>query len=151
MQHEMDYRFKLEALRQYRSFQEETRQKEMADAQRIRDRESRILSELTELRNQTEKDLKSKQKESIMAPYLAIYSNYLNKLESDIFAQKHKLADAEKMLEKTREALLAAMQKRKTLEKLKEKGLKVHLENLNSQEEKFINEMAISRFAINQR
>ncbi len=147
----MDYRFKLEALRQYRSFQEETRQKEMAEAQRIRDREAGVLRELTDLRQQTENDLKSKQKESIMAPCLAMYSNYLNKLESDIFAQRYKLADAEKLLQKTREALLAAMQKRKTLEKLKEKGLKAHLENLNSEEEKFINEMAISRFAIKQR
>ena len=147
----MNYRFKLEALRQYRSFQEETRQKEMAEAQRIRDREAGMLRELTDLRDQTENDLKSKQKESIMAPYMAIYSNYLNKLESDIFAQKHKLSDAEKNLQKTREALLAAMQKRKTLEKLKEKGLKAHLENLNGEEEKFINEMAISRFALKQR
>lgn len=147
----MDYRFKLEALRLYRSFQEEARQKEMAEAQRIRDREAGILSELTKLRAQTENDLKSKQIGSTVAPHLAIYSNYLNKLDSEIFDQKYKLSDAEKILEKTRDALLVAMQKRKTLEKLKEKGLKAHLGKLNSEEEKFINEMAISRFAINQR
>jgi flagellar biosynthesis chaperone FliJ len=49
-------------------------------------------------------------------------------------------------LKKTREALLAAMQKRKTLDKLKDNGLRAYMENLSREEEKFINEMAISRF-----
>ena len=147
----MDYRFKLEALRQYRSFQEETQQKEMAEAQRTRDQQAQKLEGLINLRKQTEEDLKSKQKESITGPYLTIYNDYLNQLESDIFSQRYKLLDAEKNLKSKREALLTAMQKRKTLDKLKEKGLKAHMENLSSEEEKFINEMAISRFTINQR
>ena len=41
------------------------------------------------------------------------------------------------------------MQKRKTLEKLKEKGFKVYLQELDQEEQKFINEMAISRFNMN--
>jgi flagellar FliJ protein len=147
----MDYRFKLEALRKYRKFQEETLQKELAEAQRLRDREADILTELIDLQNKTESDLELKQKESASGPCLAIYSNYLNTLASDIFAQKYKLADAEKQLEKRRKVLLAAMQKRKTLDKLKEKGLKAHLESLNNEDQKFINEMAISRFSIKQR
>ena len=147
----MDYRFKLEALRQYRSFQQENLQKEMAEAQRVRDREADVLDELTKLRERTEQDLKSKQKESITGPYLAIYNNYLNKLASDIFSQTHKLSDAQKNLETARQALLEAMQKCKTLDKLKEKGLKAHMESLNSEEEKFINEMAINRFSLKQR
>jgi len=147
----MDYQFKLEALRKYRKFQEETLQKELAEAQRLRDREAGILTELIDLSDKTERDLKLKQEESASGPCLAIYSNYLNALASDIFAQKYKLADAEKHLEKKREVLLVAMQKRKTLDKLKEKGLKVHLDSLNSEDEKFINEMAISRFSIKRR
>ena len=147
----MNYRFKLEALRQYRNFQEESRQKEMADALRIRDQQAEMLAELIKSREKTEHDLKSRQRESITGPHLTIFSNYLNQLDSDIFAQKHKLADAEKLLEKRREALLIAMQKRKTLDKLREKDLKAFMESLHSEEEKFINEMAISRFNINQR
>ncbi len=147
----MDYQFKLEALRKYRKFQEETLQKELAEAQRMRDREADILTELIDLSDKTESDLKLKQKESASGPCLAIYSNYLNTLTSDIFAQKVKLADAEKQLAEKREVLLAALQKRKTLDKLKEKGLKAHLESLNNEDLKFINEMAISRFSIKQR
>jgi flagellar FliJ protein len=147
----MDYRFKLEALRQYRAFQEEERQKELAEALRLRDQEVEILAELIDLRHKTEKDLESKQNGRITGPFLSIYSTYLNKLASDIFAQNHKVAAAEKNLDKCREALLTAMQKRKTLEKLKEKGFKAYLEKLNREEEKFINEMAISRFAIRQK
>ncbi len=147
----MDYRFKLEALRQYRTYQEELRQKEMAEAQRLRDQAADSLEALIALRDKTEKDLRAKQKEYTTGPHLAIYNNYLDKIGSDIFAQKFKLSEAQKIFTIKRDALLAAMQKRKTLEKLKEKGLKEHLEQMNSEEAKFINEMAISRFTIKQR
>ena len=142
----MDYRFKLEALRQYRVFQEDERQKDLADALRQRDQQAQILARLIDLRDRTEKDLESRQNEGATGPQLTIFSNYLNKLGSDIFSQNHKVAQAEKNLEKKREALLEAMQKRKTLDKLKEKGLKAYMDRLSREEEKFINEMAISRF-----
>lgn len=147
----MDYQFKLEALRQYRVFQEEDRQKELAEASRMRDQQVEILAELIDLRNRTEQDMKTKQNGGITGPYLTIFNNYLNKLASDIFSQQHKVAEAEKKLEKSREAVLAAMQKRKTLDKLKEKGLKAYMSRLSREEEKFINEMAISRFTYRQK
>ena len=56
----MDFRFKLEALRQFRGFQEETRQKELAEAQRIRNQEEAILSGLIAARDKTEKEMQSK-------------------------------------------------------------------------------------------
>lgn len=142
----MNYRFKLEALRQYRVFQEEARQKELAEALRWRDQQAEILARLIDLRDRTEQDMKDKQDGGVTGPHLTIFSNYLNKLASDIFSQHHKVSEAEKNLDKTREALLVAMQKRKTLDKLKDKGLKAHLSRLSREEEKFINEMAISRF-----
>ena len=147
----MDYRFKLEALRQYRVFQEETRQKEMAEALRLREQQAEILARLIDMRNQTEQEMKRKQKGGITGPHLTIFGNYLNKLASDIFSQNHKVAEAQKNLEKSREDLLVAMQKRKTLDKLKEKGLKAYMDRLSREEEKFINEMAISRFNHNQK
>lgn len=146
----MGYQFKLEALMNFRKFQEEKVQKEMAEAQRIRDQEAEKLKELIGQSKQTENDLKLKQQEGASGPCLSIYSNYLAKLVSDIFSQQHVLADAQKILEQKREALLAAMQKRKTLEKLKEKGFKTYMENLSSADQKFINEMAISRFHLKQ-
>jgi flagellar FliJ protein len=147
----MDYQFKLEALRQYRVFQEEERQKELAEASRMLDQQVEILAELIDLRNRTEQDMKTKQNGGTTGPYLTIFSDYLNKLASDIFSQQHKVAEAEKNLEKSREAVLAAMQKRKTLDKLKEKGLKAHISRLSREEEKFINEMAISRYTYRQK
>jgi flagellar protein FliJ len=147
----MDYRFKLEALRQYRSFQEESRQKEMADAQRIRDQEAAVLEALGALRKKTERALERECHGSTTGPCLSFYNSYLDKVTADIISQKLKLAEAEKELAEKREALLLAMQKRKTLDRLKEKGREAYLEHLNSEEEKFINEMAISRFNANQR
>ena len=95
--------------------------------------------------------MQSKQLERTTGPCMAIYDNYLNKLTSDIFAQRFKVADAERLLEKKRKALMKAVQERKTLDKLKEKRLRAHVDNLNSKELKFINEMAISRFSMKQK
>ena len=147
----MDYQFKLEALRRYRTYQEEFRQKEMADAQRLRDHEKSALDVLIALREKTEKDLRALQTKQTTGPHLSIYGNYLDKIASDIFAQKFKLAEAQKKFEQKHAALLVAVQKRKTLEKLKQKGLKAYFEKLNSEEAKFINEMAINRFTMKQR
>lgn len=147
----MKYRFKLEALRQYRVFQEEARQKDFAEALRRRDQQAETLARLVDLRQKTERDMKKKQNAGITGPQLTIFSDYLNKLASDIFSQNHKMTEAEKNLKKTREALLVAMQKRKTLDKLKENGLRAYMENLSREEEKFINEMAISRFTYRQK
>jgi flagellar export protein FliJ len=147
----MDYRFKLEALRQYRTFQEESCQKEMAEAQRLRDQEAARLEEMGALRDKTEKALAKECQGRTTGPCLSIYNSYLNKLTVDIFSQKRQLAEAEKKLVEKREALLLAMQKRKTLDRLKEKGREAYLENLNSEEEKFINEMAINRYNANRR
>jgi len=147
----MDYHFKLEALRQYRNFQEESQQKEMAEAQRVRDQEATGLAELIARRDQTVEALRLQQENCTTGPNLAIYHDYLNQLASDIFAQKFKVSDAEKKLTKKREALLLAIQKRKALDKLKAKGQKAHTEHLNSEEEKFINEMAINRYSAKNR
>jgi flagellar protein FliJ len=147
----MDAQFKLEALRRYRGFQEETRQKEMAEAQRIRDQEAAMLATLISARDKTEKDMQSKQQARTTGPHMTIYHNYLDKLASDIFAQKFKLADAENKLADKRKALLAAMQKRKALDKLKEKWVKAKADDLSQAEQKFINEMAISRYSMKQK
>ncbi len=142
----MRYKFKLEALRRYRRFQEDTLQKELSEAQRQQEMEAMKLSGLEELRNMTEAELKKSQLQSTTSTQLAIYNEYLRRISADIVAQRLELRQAEKACEQKRQALVLGMQKRKTLEKLKENGFKTYMQNLSQEELKFINEMAISRF-----
>ena len=147
----MSYRFKLEALRRYRRFQEETLHKELSELQRRQATETMKLSRLVALRCQAEAQLTQRQAASTTAPQLTSYHAYLRRLSMDIASQRLELRRAEKACEQKRQALVLAMQKRKTLEKLKENGLRAYLQNLNQEEEKFINEMAINRFILNPR
>jgi flagellar FliJ protein len=147
----MKYQFKLEAVRRLRQFEEEQGQQALADAQRILEDERSILTELTLSRTRAEEEFNHKVERGEPASQAAMYRSYLQRLSADIKAQSDKVSKAEKVCEEKRNALLTAMKKRKALDKLKERGEQAFLEQLNSQEMKFINEMAINRFTLKQK
>jgi flagellar FliJ protein len=147
----MGYQFKLEALRNYRQYQEETRQKELAEADQIRQQIAGELKLLLIKQHETEQDLKTHQKENAAAPMMTLYASYLKKITAEIALQRQKVATAEATCKKKRDDLLLAMQKRKALERIKEKDFEKYLATLEHKEAKFINEMAINRFALNQK
>ena len=145
----MSFKFKLEALRQYRNFQEDLTQKELAQAQRNRDREIDLLESLIDKRHRAEQNRKSEQEISTNGPHMALYDNYLKRISGEIAAQRQRIKDAEALCKEKMGALLEAMQNRKTMDKLKEKDLHAYLDNLNQNEQKFLNEIAINQFARN--
>lgn len=145
----MGYHFKLEALRQYRNFQEDIKKKELAQAQRDRDQEIERLDALKDKRFQLEQDLKSEQQNSTNGPHMALYDQYLKRISVEISAQRKKLEGAETLCKEKMGDLLQAMQHRKTIDKLKEKDFHTYMESLNQTEQKFINEIAINQFARN--
>ena len=110
------------------------------------EQEALELARLEDQRRDTEAALKKHQAQSTTSSQLAIYDGFLKRIAADIALQHRKLDQAELVCEQKREALMLGMQKRKTLEKLKENGFKEYLKTLDREELKFINEMAISRF-----
>ena len=147
----MQYQFKLEALRQYRQFQENKLQKELSDALRFRDHLARLLADQIEMRKQTEMDLERLQSEATTGARMTVYESYLKRIGDQIQRQRNKVAQADKICLERRTVLLSAVQKRKALDKLKEQDYAAYLADLNQKELKFINEMAINRFASKQR
>ncbi|MGD9187378.1 MAG: flagellar export protein FliJ [Desulfobacteraceae bacterium] len=146
----MRYQFKLEALRQYRQFQEDKLQKELAEALRFRDHLARMLDDQLAMRDRTESDLERLQAESTTGPNMTVYESYLKCIGKQIEQQRVKVEQADKLCLERRTVLLAAVQRRKALDKLKEKDYETYLADLNQKEQKFINEMAINRFALKQ-
>lgn len=142
----MGFEFKLEALRRYRHFKEEMLQKELAQLQRHRDREIAMLAEMIDKRTRAEQDMKGEQENSTRGPRMAMYETYLNRLAEDIENQRERVKKAEALCTEKMNALLEAVQERKSIEKLKEKSLKAYIENLSQKEQKFLNEIAINRF-----
>jgi flagellar export protein FliJ len=146
----VQYRFKLEALRQYRQFQEDKLHKELSDALRFRDHLARVLAGQIEMRKQTEMDLERLQSEATTGARMAVYESYLKRIGDQIQQQRNKVQQADKVCLERRAVLLGAVQKRKALDKLKEQDYRAYLADLNQKELKFINEMAINRFAAKQ-
>ena len=146
----MRYQYKLEALRRYRQFQEDKLQRELAEALRFRDQLVQMLDDQLVMRDRAESDLESLQAESTTGPRMSVYENYLKRIGKQIEQQRLKVKQAEKLCLERRTVLLAAVQKRKALDKLKERDYKAYLADLNKKEQKFINEMAINRFALKQ-
>ena len=147
----MGYAFKLEALRRFRYYQEEVQQRAFADAQRMVEQAQTQLNDQFLLKKQTELEFQELQNDLITGPRAGIYRSYLNRLAEHIRQYQEKLADCQKDLEQAREALLDAMKKRKAIDKLKENEFHAFLEQLNREEIKFIDEMAINRHTLYQR
>ena len=146
----MNNKFKLDTVLRFRHHEEERRQKEFAEAQRALEEEQAVLSAHLDVQRKTELDFQNCQNNSPTGPQAAMYRQFLQRLSALIAEQQAKVRDAEIACEKTRSTLLEAMKKRKALERLKEKALQTYLENLNKEENKFIEEMAINRFTLNQ-
>lgn len=145
----MSFKFKLEALRQYRNFQEDLLQKELAHAQRDRDQEIDRLQALLDKRSRAENDLKCQQEKSTNGPYMALYDAYIQRLTGEIADQRARVKQAEVLCQKKMQDLLEAMQNRKAIDKLKEKDLQAYREELSQTEQKFLNEIAINQFTRN--
>jgi flagellar FliJ protein len=147
----MGYQFKLEALRRYRQFEEERLQKELSDAQRSLEQAQAVLSAQIAGRHRCEEEFASRLREGVTAPQTTLYHSYLQRLSNEIGAQRVELQSLQKACELVREALATAMKKRKMLDRLKEKGEHAFLADLNSAEQKFINEIALNRFTLKKR
>ncbi|MFZ1984859.1 MAG: flagellar export protein FliJ [Desulfatitalea sp.] len=147
----MAYQFKLEALRRFREFEEERLQKELADAQRVEEQVRTVLNEHIAMRQKIEGDFrKTRQSGEETAGRASMYRSYLQRLAGEIVLHHSKVQNAEKVCADARDALLAAMKRRKALDRLKEKGEQAFLAELNSEEQKFISEMAINRYTLKQ-
>jgi flagellar FliJ protein len=146
----MQYQFKLEALRQYRQFQEDTLKKELSQAIRYRDQLIDVLNNQLRMRSQTEEDLTNLQSRTPTGAQMTVYESYLRRINEQIGQQRNQIDQAEKICTERRKTLLAAVQKRKALDKLREQDYEAYLSDLNLRELKFINEMAINRFALKQ-
>jgi flagellar protein FliJ len=146
----MGFEFKLEALRRYRLFEQEQMQKTLAEAQRDLEQAKAGLERHIALRDATEAEFQAGRAEAASACQAGLYRHYLNTLAHEIETLRHQVTAAETLCEQKRQALLAAVKKRKALDRLKEKGGQAYLADANRKEEQFINEMAISRFGFKQ-
>lgn len=139
------YRFKLEALLNHRRHQEESCQKELAESRRkLADEQEKLGLKRREKRENVQK-LQKIQIESTNVSDIILYVNYIQQLSKEIENQTRRVQEATKKVNQKRKALVLVMQKRKILEKLKDKGWQSYQQKQMQGERKLMDELASIR------
>ncbi len=139
------YRFNLESLLNYRRYQEDILQKELADVQNELVRHEQKLHQVKQNRRKCSQDLHQRQKMGGSVSGLIMYFRYLERLSLDIDQQQRRVVKSKKQVDAKRRELLEIMKKRKTLEKLKERGFLDDMQRMRKKEQNLIDEAAANR------
>ena len=140
------YRFNLESLLNYRRYQEEILQKELADFKNQLIQQEQQLRQLKQAWRKYSLELHQRQRSGGTVSGVIIYFRYLDRLTADIEKQKRRVLKTKKQFEKKRRELLDIVKKRKTLEKLKEKGFDTFQQQQRKKERDLLDEVAATRF-----
>ena len=116
------FQFKLDPLLNHRRYQEEILQKELAQLKRRLKSEQQKLRALKLKKYHCAQQLGTRQKQGRPASELKLFVDYIDHLTSTLEEQLVKVKAAQHRFNTAHQALIAAMKKRKVLEKLKEKG-----------------------------
>jgi flagellar FliJ protein len=141
------FNFRLETVLQHRRRIEEDCQRKLAAALADLEIEKRGLAGIENSRDRGREEYQQKLKSNMTASEMLLYQRYLDRLAFDIADQKSKVATAAQLVEKRRTELVAALKKRKVLDKLKEKQMTAAAKKGLKQEQDFMNEMAVIRHA----
>jgi flagellar protein FliJ len=140
------YKFRLEPVLKHRKLLEEDLQKDFAVLKRQLLDEQERLSDFEQARDRFSGELQEKQVKSISVSDILLYTDFLQQVSTEIEKQSEKILEAEKSLDKKRQELIGAMKNRKMIDKLREKGLKTHVQELSKKEQDLMNEAAINVF-----
>ena len=140
------FKFRLETILQHRRRIEEDCQRKLAAALAELAKEKRGLAGSEASRDRDREEFQQKLKSNMTASEMLLYQRYFDQLAFDIADQKRKVAAAAQLLEKRRTELVAALKKRKVLDKLKEKQMTAAVKKKLKQEQDFMNEMAVIRY-----
>jgi flagellar export protein FliJ len=141
------YRFKLEALLNHRRHQEETCQKELAQARRRLSDEREKLDQKKREKQESLDKLQSKKKESTTVSDIMLYMNYIQQLSKNIEDQAIHVHKTAKIVDQKRHELISIMQKHKTLKKIKYKERLAYQQKLLQDQRKLMDEIASIRHA----
>ena len=140
------YNFNLEPVLKHRKLVEENLQKELAVLKLLLVNEREKLQTYKESRSKFLVELQRKQEEGTTISDVFLYLPFIEQLSKDIEKQNKTVSDLEKDVEQKRQDLVEATKKKKTLEKLKDKGLKAFKQEMIKKEQEFLNEVAVNRF-----
>jgi flagellar export protein FliJ len=136
------FRFRFEALLTRARHNEEVRQKELAAASRLLAARQAALRDARGALRACRRAWRQRQDRPFRPIEIQLHLARMDDLAAAMAERQRQAAAAERELAARREALIEAMQKRKTLEKLREKDQRVYAMKAAERERKFIDEVA---------
>lgn len=140
------YQFNLEPLLNHRRYQVEVLQKELAELKLRLDGEKAKLWRLRQKKRETVLLLQEKQTDGRPASEIKLCIDFVEQLSKKMEAQKQNVLEAERNFSLKRQDLVAALKKRKILDRLKEKGLQAYEREQLKKERSLMDEVAAHQF-----
>ncbi len=140
------YRFNLEPLLNHRRYQEEILQKELAGLKIRLTAEKDKLWILRQKKRKYVQQLQEKQTEGRPASEIKLFVDFVDQLSKEMEAQRQNVLESERDFNLKHQDLIAALKKRKTLDRLKEKGLQAYEQEQFKKERSFMDEVAGRQF-----
>lgn len=140
------FKYSLEPVLKHHKDEEEIAQKQLAIVKKLLADENKKLQVYHNAKIRLVEELRYTYNRGINVNVFTLYSNYFQKLATEIDDQKKKVKKVKTKVESKREKLIEIMKKRKMLDKLREKSFKEYKKEIYQNEQKFMNEMAIYRY-----
>jgi len=141
------FRFGFEPLLAHRRHEEERAQKSLFSAQMALRQAQEGLRRVRKERRSSILELQRRQIGKVDPAAITMALHFISQLTDQLEAERRSVVQAQQRVAAKRQALVAAVTRRKMLEKLKEKERKRYLGALNRRETKFMDEVAVNRHA----
>lgn len=138
--------FKLEPLYDYRQRIEDICRKEFSAANARLDEEDVKLEKLKEVYRSSSSEIDEMKEKGASMDEISLYYNYLIGIKKHIAGQEKVIVEFRNALEVKRGELHEASKNKRVVEIMKEKSLNAHMTEMNRQELKIADDMAVSRF-----
>lgn len=145
------FQFRLETLLKFRRIQKEQAQIKFSEALNKLHTEQELLLDLENKLAESMDALRSRQQEQklLTLETLKVFSNYFDRIKSDIIIQNEKVTEADGYCKECLAALEEAVKKSKLVEKLRVKRLQQYQADALHEEQKILDEMAMQIYIRN--
>jgi len=137
------FSFKLDSVLNYRNYLEKTAQSDLFNARNEYERKEKEIERLTGKRMEMAKECSNEGIQGIDVSLYRIYRTFLKKLDLDLERAHMELKIQEKKVKDKEAALKEKSIKKKTLESLKDLQLQKHMRELEREEQKVMDELAV--------
>lgn len=140
------YKFNLEPVLQHKIYIENRLQRELAELKKSLFNEEKKLDDCLKERKKHMLDFEQKKRRGILVSDTLLFQNFFIRLSTELKMKRKQIENLENKVAIKNNDLVEAIKKRKSLDKLKEKGLQTYMNRLIKKEHEFMDGVAINNY-----